>query len=64
MLETDIFNFVDDNTIYVCDGNLDQVITRLKHNTLRMMEWYKFNSMVANPAEFQIMFLGENIIEP
>ena len=29
----------------------------------RMLSWFHNNSMVANPAKFQLMFLGNNIPE-
>ena len=57
--ETDICNFADDNTIYACDKNIEIVISRLKNDIKRVVDWYNANSMVANPDKFQLMFLGK-----
>ena len=31
--ETDIWNFADDTTLYVCDSNLKSVLEKLEHNS-------------------------------
>ena len=56
--ETQIFNFSDDNTVYSCDKTIEQVALKLEHDIPRVLNWLKYNSMVANPAKFQVMFLG------
>ena len=56
--ETEICNFADDNTLYVCDTSLDNVLDRLKRDVDRVNTWFKINSMIANPDKYQIMFLG------
>ena len=61
--ETDICNFADDNALYACDTNLNQVKARLNNDVETVMNWFRFNSMVANPDKFQTMFLGDNINE-
>ena len=58
ILETDICNFADDNTVYACDSTLEKVFSRLKKDVDEVINWFKINSMVANPEKFQIMFLG------
>ena len=50
-IHTNICNFSDDNTLYACD-------TRLNADTNIVIQWFKCNSMVANPEKFQLMFLG------
>ena len=56
--ETEICNFADDNTLYACDSTIENVISRLENDTLRVNTWFKNNSMVANQEKFQVMFLG------
>ena len=51
-MESDICNFADDTTNYVCD-------TSLESDLHRMMQWFNDNGMKANPSKFQIMFLGQ-----
>ena len=54
----DICNFADDNTLYACDETFDKVLSRLKFDLETVTEWFKLNSMIANPEKFQIIFLG------
>ena len=63
ILETDICNFADDNTIFACDSLFNNVCIRLENDLHRINEWFHNNSMVANPAKFQLMFLGNKISE-
>ena len=63
ILETDICNFADDNTIYACNSSFSNVCNKLERELHRVNKWFHNNSMVANPAKFQLMFLGKNIPE-
>ena len=56
--ETEICNFADDNTLFACDTSVGSVISRLKNDLDVLNHWFTDNSMVANPAKFQLMFLG------
>ena len=58
--QTNICNFADDNTIYACDTAIETVISRLEYDMTKIMSWFKSNSMAANTAKFQLMFLGIN----
>ena len=62
ILDTELCNFADDNTIYACDLRLNECLVRLRKDTIRIVNWFSNNSMVANAAKFQLMFLG-NIID-
>ena len=53
-----ICNFADDNSIYASGLSLDIVKEKLTHDTSIVLRWFSFNSMVANPEKFQVMFLG------
>ena len=59
--ETEVCNFADDITIYSCSPNFVEATLKLSNDTLLVLNWFKINSMVANPGKFQIMFLGLNI---
>ena len=54
----DITNFADDNTIFDCKPNLDDIITNLTLKLDSILNWFRFNSMVANPSKFQLIFPG------
>ena len=55
---SDICNFADDNTLYVCDNTIEKVMEKLKIDLLNLNKWFSDNSLVANPSKFQLMFLG------
>ena len=63
ILETEICNFDNDNTIYACDSIFSNVCNRLENDLHILSCWFQNNSLVANPAKFQLMFLGKNIPE-
>ena len=59
--ETEICNFADDNSLYTSGNTVDEVKLRLQRELIRSLNWFKFNSMAANPKKFQVMFLGTDI---
>ena len=46
--ETDICNFADDTTLYVCGRELDSISFKLEIETNRAMQWLKDNEMAGN----------------
>ena len=56
--ETELCNFADDNTLYVSDNSLDNILLRLNKEIKNTLNWFSNNSMVANPDKFHLMFLG------
>ena len=59
--ETEICNFADDNTLYGCGPDIHTIISQLDQDSKRIVEWFSNNSMIANPAKFQLMFLGKRL---
>ena len=59
--ETEVCNFADDSTIYSCSLNYKAAAHKLSNDTYIVLNWFKVNSMVANPGKFQIKFLGSKI---
>ena len=53
-----ICNFADDNTLFASAINYGEVTSILREETRNVLNWFKINSLAANPAKFQIMFLG------
>ena len=51
-------NFADDNTQHSVGKNIDNVVSDLKTDLVVVMEWFKINSLKANPGKFQFMVLG------
>ena len=58
VVDTEICNFADDNTLYACDVSIEAVIKKLNLDVERINTWFINNCMVANPSKFQLMFLG------
>lgn len=54
--DSKICNFSDDNTLYVCDGNLKNAIARLQIDTSNAISWFTLNKIVANPENFNFFF--------
>ena len=59
--ETKVCNFANDKIIYSCSPNFKETTLKLSIDTYFVFNWFRINSMVANPIKFQIMFPGSNI---
>ena len=58
-LDCNICNFADDTTLCSCRQSMDIVITDVENTLTSILTWFDQNEMVANPAKFQMMFLGK-----
>jgi len=56
--ESEICNFADDNTLYAFGKSVTEVKSTLDREVSSLLYWFDINSMAANPAKFQVMFLG------
>ena len=57
--QSDICNFADDDTLYSCGERLTEMKENLASDTKRILNWFRLNSLKANPGKFQLMILGE-----
>ena len=57
-IKSEICNFADTNTLYICDKELGTVISNFKHGMTTILNWFRYNSMKANPDKFRFMILG------
>ena len=57
--QSDICNFADDNTLYSCGKSLTDIKENLVSDTKIILNWFKLNSLKANPGKFQFMILRE-----
>ena len=57
--QSDICNFADDNTLYSCGERLKEIKENLVSDTKRILNWFRLNSLKANPGKFQFMILGD-----
>ena len=58
-VESDIYNFTDDTTMYACDTSIETVIIILGSDLHRILQCFTDNGIKASPSKFQIMFLGQ-----
>ena len=56
-LNSEICNFTDDNTLYSCGHDLQEIVTNLENDLSKLLDLFKSNE-IANPNKFQLMFLG------
>ena len=54
--QTDICNFADDTTLYVCGKELDTISLKLEIETNTAIQWLKDNEVVANHQSFNLCF--------
>ena len=57
--KSEVGNFADDNTLYSSNKDIDHVFNDLYYD-LNVLDWFKFNSLKANPDKFQFIILGAN----
>ena len=57
---TNICNFADDSTIYRCDSVLEIILEDLQHE-MKILYWFKNNSMKPSPKKFQFMIQGSRL---
>ena len=58
---TQVCNFADDTTFYVCDKDLNILINRLQHDTSLAVEWFENNFMKLNQDKCHLLVLDINM---
>ena len=53
--EYDIVNYADDNTPYVCEGNVNNIIFTLENVASKLFLWIKQNYLKANPDKSHLL---------
>ena len=57
--QSHICNFADDNTLYSRGERLTEIKENLVSDTKSILNWFRLNSLKANPGKFQFMILGD-----
>ena len=57
----EICNFTDDNSLFSCGINLDNIFSNLMQDLKNVYEWFVYNSMKANPDKSQFIILGDTV---
>ena len=55
-LVLEVCNFADDNTLYSCGQDFEEIATCLGNDVQKCVNWFRLNGMVANAIK--LMFLG------
>ena len=58
--KSEVRNFTDDNTLFSDDKNLESVFSNSDSDLSNVIDWFKINSLKANPGKFRFMVLGAN----
>ena len=61
--DINIYNYADDNCISFEGRSIDIITDKLHQESVSLMEWFRKNSLAANPAKFQTMLLKSNSIK-
>ena len=59
-----LYNYADDNTVSYSAPCLSDVLSSLKSDCNRAIEWFTNNGMKANPDTFQFMILSSSSLAP
>ena len=54
-----LYNYADDNTLSYVDSDCDKLKTVLEGDSEKLIDWFDFNCMKANPDKFQAICLGQ-----
>ena len=57
--QSDICNFSDENTLYSCGERLTEIKENLISDIKSILNWFRLNSLKANPGKFQLMILED-----
>ena len=55
MNETDFSSYADDNTPYVVDNNIQDVIIKLQNASLALFQWFYDNQVKANTEKYHFI---------
>ena len=57
LTKCDLHNFADDNTITVTCKKLNDLLLTLEKESESVVDWFRNNSMIANPDKFQAIIM-------
>ena len=58
--ETNITNYADENTPYVCDKSVELVIDRLEKDSLILCQWFKHNYLKCNEDKCHLLLSNKS----
>ena len=55
---TEVCNFADDTTFFVCDKDLKTLISRLEHDSHLAIKWFESNYVKLNQDKYHLLVSG------
>ena len=55
---TNVCIYVEDTTFYTCDSDLHNLILRLEHDSVLVIEWFECNYMKLNQDKYHLLISG------
>ena len=59
LTKSDLHNFTDDNTVAVTCKDLNDLLRTLEKESESAVDWFRDNSMIANPDKFQAIIMNK-----
>ena len=59
MKDAKMANYADDNTIYVVEGNIDDLLKTLEPETIVILNWFKINEMKSNDDKCHLIVCNQ-----
>ena len=56
-----IINYADNTTLYVCEPNMDLVLSKLEKDASAVSTWYQNNYLKANRAKSYLLGTSDNV---
>ena len=56
-IDVTIYNYADDNCIAYAHNDIDTIKNVMERDVEKLLDWFKNNSLEANPSKFQSMLL-------
>ena len=56
--ETEVCNYADNTTLYICGPNVENVVAKLENDALALSEWFPNNHMKLNEDKCHLMTFG------
>ena len=60
--ESNIINYVDNTTLYVCEPNMDLILSKLEKDPFTAFTWFQNNYLKANSGKSHLLITFDNIL--
>ena len=62
--DSDICNYADDTTIYICNKNLENIVHKLENDCTIALKWFADHFMKLNADKCHLLVLGQRCDDP